>query len=112
MARKLFDNKKKFSTYIPFPTIAADNPKFDPKGYWRGPIWLDQTYYGIKGYRNYGENKKADAYTDQVFRNLEGISAGTPIHENYDTHTGKPLKASHFSWSAACLLMLYNDYGK
>lgn len=111
-ARKLLDNKKKFSTYIPFPTIAADNPKYDPKGYWRGPIWLDQTYYGIKGYRNYGENKKADAYTDQVFRNIEGLSAGIPIHENYDTHTGKPMKASHFSWSAACLLMLYNDYGK
>lgn len=111
-ARKLLDNKKKFSTYIPFPTIAADNPKYDPKGYWRGPIWLDQTYYGIKAYRNYGEHKKADAYTDQVFQRLQGISAGTPIYENYDTHTGKPMQASHFSWSAACLLMLYNDYGK
>ena len=110
-ARKLLDNKKKFSTFIPFPTIAADNPKYNPQGYWRGPIWLDQTYYGIKGYRNYGE-KKADAYTDQVFRNLQGISAGTPIYENYDTHTGKPMQASHFSWSAACLIMMYNDYGK
>ena len=111
-ARKLLDNKKKFSTFIPFPTIAADNPKYNPQGYWRGPIWLDQTYYGIKGYRNYGEKKKADAYTDQVFRNLQGISAGTPIYENYDTHTGKPMQASHFSWSAACLIMMYNDYGK
>lgn len=111
-ARKLFDNKKKFSTYIPFPTIAADNPKYDPNGYWRGPIWLDQTYYGIKGYRNYGEHKKADAYTDQVFHNIQGLTGGAPIFENYDTHTGKPLQASHFSWSAACLLMLYNDYGK
>ena len=111
-ARKLLDNKKKFSTYIPFPTIAADNPKYNPNGYWRGPIWLDQTYYGIKGYRNYGEHKKADAYTDQVFHNIQGLTAGAPIFENYDTHTGKPLQASHFSWSAACLLMLYNDYGK
>lgn len=111
-ARKLLDNKKKFSTYIPFPTIAADNPKYSDNGYWRGPIWLDQTYYGIKGYRNYGESKKADAYTDQVFRNIQGLIGGKPIYENYDTHTGKPLQSSHFSWSAACLLMLYNDYGK
>ncbi len=111
-ARKLLDNKKKFSTYIPFPTIAADNPKYSANGYWRGPIWLDQTYYGIKGYRNYGEHKKADAYTDQLFRNIQGLIGGAPIHENYDTHTGKPLQSSHFSWSAACLLMLYNDYGK
>lgn len=111
-ARKLLDNKKKFSTYIPFPTIAADNPKYSANGYWRGPIWLDQTYYGIKGYRNYGEHKKADAYTDQVFRNIQGLTGEAPIFENYDTHTGKPLQSSHFSWSAACLLMLYNDYGK
>ncbi len=111
-ARKLLDDKKKFSTYIPFPTIAADNPKYDPKGYWRGPIWLDQTYYGITGYRNYGEGKKADKYTEQVFRNIQGLSADAPIYENYDTHTGAPMQASHFSWSAACLLMLYNDYAK
>lgn len=49
---------------------------------------------------------------DQVFRNIEGLTEGAPIYENYDTHTGKPMQASHFSWSAACLLMLYNDYGK
>lgn len=111
-ARRLLDNPNKFSTFIPFPTIAADNPKYDHNGYWRGPIWLDQTYYGIHGYRNYGFTKKADAYTDQVFTRLEGIQHGTPIYENYDTFTGKPLEASHFSWSAASLLMLYNEYGK
>ena len=36
-----------FSTYIPFPTIAADTPKYNPRGYWRGPIWLDPTYFAI-----------------------------------------------------------------
>lgn len=111
-ARRLLDDPKKFSTYIPFPTIAADNPKYDSNGYWRGPIWLDQTYYGIKAYRNYGLSEKADAYTRQVFERLKGLTADTPIHENYDTHTGATLQASHFSWSASCLLMLYNDYGK
>ncbi|MGN0281233.1 MAG: MGH1-like glycoside hydrolase domain-containing protein [Prevotella sp.] len=111
-ARRLLDDEKKFSTYIPFPTIAADNPKYDANGYWRGPIWLDQTYYAIKAYRNYGYGQKADAYTRQVFDRLQGLTADAPIHENYDTHTGAPLQASHFSWSASCLLMLYNDLGK
>lgn len=27
-----------FSTYIPFPTVAANNPKYSLDGYWRGPI--------------------------------------------------------------------------
>ena len=47
-------DEKKFSTFIPFPAIAADNPKYNPRGYWRGPIWLDQTYFAINGLRNYG----------------------------------------------------------
>lgn len=102
----------KFSTYIPFPTVAADNPKYNPRGYWRGPIWLDQTYFAISGLRNYGYKDLADDYTRKVFERLEGLNEGGPIHENYDAHTGKCLKAPHFSWSASHLIMLYNEYGK
>ena len=46
----LLTDTAKFSTYIPFPTVAADNPKYNPRGYWRGPIWLDQTYFAIRKY--------------------------------------------------------------
>ncbi len=108
----LFTDTSKFSTYIPFPTIAADNPKYNPKGYWRGPIWLDQTYFAIRGLRNYGYHELADQYTLQIFDRLQGLKEGAPIHENYGTHTGERLKASHFSWSSSHLLMLYSDYGK
>ena len=108
----LLTDTAKFSTYIPFPTVAADNPKYNPRGYWRGPIWLDQTYFAIRGLRNYGYNKMADEYTLQVFDRLQGLKEGAPIHENYGTHTGELLKAPRFSWSSSHLLMLYDDYGK
>lgn len=111
-AMKIIADTSKFSTYIPFPTLAADHPKFLPKGYWRGPIWLDQVYFGISGIRKYGYIKEADAYTDQVFTRLQGLTEGAPIHENYGTHDGGLLKAPHFSWSSAHLLMLYWEYGK
>ena len=111
-ALTLLTDTTKFSTYIPFPTVAADNPKFLPKGYWRGPIWLDQTYFAIKGLRNYGHNDLADKYTRQVFDRLQGLKEGAPIHENYGTHTGECLKAPHFSWSSAHLLLMYEEYGK
>ena len=107
---KIFTDTAKFATYIPFPTIAADNPKFMPAGYWRGPIWLDQVYFGISGIRKYGYHAEADKFTEQVFTRLDGLTGDKPIHENYDTHNGKPLKAPHFSWSAAHLLMLYWEY--
>ena len=108
----MLQDTAKFSTYIPFPTIAADNPKYNPRGYWRGPIWLDQTYFAIRGLRNYGYNRLADEYTLQVFDRLSGLKEGAPIHENYGTHTGERLKAPHFSWSSSHLLMMYDDYGK
>lgn len=108
----LLTDTTKFATYIPFPTIAADNPKYMSNGYWRGPIWLDQTYFAIKGLRNYGYTELADKYTEQVFNRLDGLKGGAPIHENYDSHTGGRLKAPHFSWSAAHLLLLYREYGQ
>lgn len=108
----MLQDTAKFSTFIPFPTIAADNPKYNPRGYWRGPIWLDQTYFAIRGLRNYGYHKLADEYTLQVFDRLNGLKEGAPIHENYGTHTGERLKAPHFSWSSSHLLMMYDDYGK
>ncbi len=111
-AAKLFTDTTKFATYIPFPTIAADNPKFMPSGYWRGPIWLDQVYFGISGLRKYGYNKEADTFTDHIFTRLQGLTGDAPIYENYDTHNGAPLKAPHFSWSSAHLLLLYEEYGK
>ncbi len=103
-------DENKYSTYIPFPTASADEEKFSAKGYWRGPIWLDQTYFAINGLRKYGEHELADNYTQQVFERIEGLQNGAPIHENYDPHTGKRLKAPHFSWSAAHLLLLYEEF--
>lgn len=111
-AVKIMFDTTKFSTYIPFPTVAADNAKFTPNGYWRGPIWLDQVYFAISGLRKYGYVKEADTYTDQVFTRLEGLNEDGAIHENYETSTGKRLKAPHFSWSSAHLFMMYQEYGK
>ncbi|MBF0574369.1 MGH1-like glycoside hydrolase domain-containing protein [Dysgonomonas sp. GY617] len=110
-ATKIMFDTNKFSTYIPFPTAAADNPKFTPRGYWRGPIWLDQVYFAISGIRKYGYTKEADEYTRQVFDRLQGLEDDAPIHENYDVHSGERLKAAHFSWSAAHLMLLYKEYG-
>jgi len=110
VVKVLFDTTK-FNTKVPFPTIAFDNKKFDPNGYWRGPVWLDQVYFAINGLRQYGYNKEADDLTIKLFRNLGGINENAPIYENYQPATGKGIKAPNFSWSAAHLLMLYSELG-
>lgn len=105
--RALLDGSK-FKTKVPFPTVSADNLKIDPTGYWRGPVWLDQAYFGIIGLRNYNYTKDARRLTKRTFDNLEGfLKSDKPIRENYNPLTGEGLKATNFSWSAAHLLLMW-----
>ncbi len=101
-------NPKKFYTKVPFQTMSADHEKFNPlKGYWRGPNWLDQAYFGVKGLRNYGFNNEADKATVQILEGAEGVlGKGKSIRENYHPLTGEGLNAQNFSWSAAHIIML------
>jgi len=104
---KMMDPEK-FYTKVPFQTMSADHEKFDPlKGYWRGPNWLDQAYFGVKGLRNYGFKKEADNATIQILEGAEGLlGKGKSIRENYHPLTGEGLHAQNFSWSAAHVIML------
>lgn len=104
---KIMGNERKFDTYIPLPTLTADHPEFNPKkGYWRGPVWLDQFYFGVNGLKRYGQGSQANAFTEKLLKNANGLLTDQPIHENYHPMTGEPLNSSNFSWSAAHILML------
>ncbi|MEO5650173.1 MAG: trehalase family glycosidase [Ginsengibacter sp.] len=104
---KIMANKNKFNTRVPLPTLAADNPQFNPQnGYWRGPVWLDQFYFGIEGLNRYGYTKLANEMLNQLWKNAEGMQTDIPIFENYHPVTGKGLNAKNFSWSAAHILMM------
>ena len=98
----------RFNIRVPLQTLSADNPKFKPdRGYWRGPVWLDQAYFGIVGLRNYGYNDDADMLTKKLIQNSEGLlELGPSIRENYNPITGKGMEARNFSWSAAHFLLL------
>lgn len=104
-------NPKKFYTKVPFQTMSADHERFDPlEGYWRGPNWLDQAYFGVKGLRNYGFNEAADKAAIQIIEGAEGVlGKGQSIRENYHPITGEGLNAKNFSWSAAHIIMLLLD---
>lgn len=106
--KKNMMNPKLFNTKMPFQTLSANHPKFKPDGgYWRGPTWLDQAYFGIKGLFNYGYFQEAKEATYKLIHNAEGVlSKGNSIRENYDPITGKGLESENFSWSAAFYLLL------
>lgn len=100
----------KFATFVPFPTLVADHPNFTYDGYWRGPIWVDQVYFAISGLRKNGQKELANSFTKQLFYHLDGAVGDGPLCENYDPLTGEQLQARHFTWTAAHLLMLYDEY--
>lgn len=105
--RAIMENGAKFNTKVPLPTLTADHPKFNPrKGYWRGPVWLDQFYFGIEGLKQYGYLSLAKELTEKLLQNGEGMLTNTPLFENYHPLTGEGLNAKNFSWSAAHILML------
>ena len=101
-----------FNTHMPFPTAAYNNHRFEPDQYWRGPVWLDQAYFGVQGLKSNGFTDEASYMVNKLFQNAEGLLEGAPIFENYNPLTGKSLNAKGFSWSAGMYLLMYKNYVK
>ena len=101
----------KFNTFVPLPTIDVSHTKFDPKdGYWRGPVWLDQIWFGVDALKKYGYEEEANILKQKVLENCEGLTTpGVSIRENYHPISGEGLNAEHFSWSAAHLVLLLTE---
>ncbi|OON82832.1 MGH1-like glycoside hydrolase domain-containing protein [Streptomyces tsukubensis] len=102
--RAALTDPARFATHMPLPTAARDNPKFDPTGYWRGLVWLDQAFFALRGLSDYGYHRDAHTIGEQLLRNAEGLLGDGPIHENYHPLTGEGRNAANFSWSAAAVL--------
>ena len=97
----------RFAATVPLPTLSMARPEFDPAdGYWRGPVWLDQAYFGVRGLERYGLTAEAGELRARLLEGPRGLTGDAPIFENYDPRSGEGLNAPHFSWSAAHLLML------
>ena len=101
-------NPKYFNTKVPFQTLSAHHPGFKPDGgYWRGPNWLDQAYFGVTGLHHYGFHQEAYEATFKLIHHAEGVlSKGPSIRENYNPLTGEGMESQNFSWSAAHYLLL------
>lgn len=106
--KEIMMDPKHFNLKVPLQTLDAEHPAFEPDGgYWRGPNWLDQAYFGIVGLQNYGYETEANELAHKLLHNAEGVlMSDKAIRENYNPLTGEGLEAQNFSWSAGHLLML------
>lgn len=107
---KVMLDPKEFNTWVPLGTAALTNPAFGPDIYWRGRVWVDQFWFGLKGMERYGYREQAQTLAESFFKHAKGLTSDGPIQENYNPLTGAQQGAPNFSWSAAHLYMLYNDF--
>ncbi len=107
---KVMKDTSEFNTYIPLGTAALSSPAFGPDIYWRGRVWVDQFYFGLKGMESYGYRDDAVEMAGAFFEHADGLVGDGPIRENYNPLTGDQQGAPNFSWSSAHLYMLYNDF--
>jgi putative isomerase len=100
----LTDPQEFWSNY-PVPSVALNDPTFNPTQMWRGPTWVNVNFMLTQGLERSG-------YLDVARRlrrcTLEMLCRQADICEYYDPQTGeKPLEAaSVFGWSAAIFIDL------
>jgi glycogen debranching enzyme len=92
------------SLEAPWPVTSASksSPAFDPRRYWRGPVWVNVNWFFIQGLERYGLHAEAGELRRLT---LELVSRSGFV-EYYDPRTAEPLGVSEFSWSAALTLDL------
>jgi glycogen debranching enzyme len=76
------------------------DPRFQPKRYWRGPVWLVVNYMIADGLARAGQEAAADAIT----RSSLDLIRESGFAEYYDPQTGEPLGGGRFTWTAAMVL--------
>ncbi|MGO1077813.1 MGH1-like glycoside hydrolase domain-containing protein [Inquilinus sp. CA228] len=77
------------------------DPRFEPKRYWRGPVWLIVNTLVADGLIRCGLTEAADAVHQDSLKLIEGGFA-----EYYDPVTGEGLGGGNFTWTAAMVAEL------
>jgi glycogen debranching enzyme len=96
-------NPRQFWPRYPVPTVALDDPKYNPMQMWRGPMWVNVNYLLIEGLERSDYPSLA---RDLRRRTLEMMLRRDDIYEYYHPETGEPPPnaASVFGWSSALFI--------
>jgi Mannosylglycerate hydrolase MGH1-like glycoside hydrolase domain len=98
-------NENEFWPLFPVPTVALNDPKYNPNQMWRGPTWVNINYLLIEGLLRSGY---IDLAHELRRRTLAMISQWDDIYEYYHPQTGEnpPKAATIYGWSSAIYIDL------
>jgi putative isomerase len=103
---KLAGDPTKF--YPGMPCAAYDTPGFDPNGMWRGPTWVNISYFALKGLHDYGFADLAEKLRANLLSWIE--KDPSTIWEHYQPMSGAGEGARSYGWSAAFTISLISDW--
>jgi hypothetical protein len=89
----------------PIPTVAVDDPKFDPMQMWRGPVWVNVNLLFVEALERAGQRELADELRR---KSLALIMQHDDIFEYYNPLTAErpPKAAPIFGWTSAAFIEL------
>ena len=93
-----------------WPTVAYDEPTYDPIGYWRGRTWINVAYFALKGLKEYGYGDLAERGRTELFDWM--LRAPACFYENYNSKTGAPVGAMYFGWTNAFAIKFVLDWAR
>lgn len=93
-----------FWRYMVFPTLAADQEHYSPKGdYWRGGVWAPTNYMIVKGLELNGYEDLASRASINYLNGMHCVSEKTKtVWENYSPDScdrGYPAKPDFVGWT-------------
>jgi glycogen debranching enzyme len=90
------------ATVYSVPSASKNGATFDPRRYWRGPVWVNTNWLVIQGLRRYGYAGLAATLRRQTL----DLVAQAGFREYFNPLTGDGSGSAGFSWSAALTLDL------
>lgn len=98
-------NPDEFGGEYIIPTVARNDPHYNPETMWRGPVWLNINYFFIEALHQIGQEELACTLRDKT---LNLVMNHLSIYEYYNADTGEPpaTAADIFGWSAAVFIDL------
>jgi glycogen debranching enzyme len=82
------------------PSHDPSDPRFEPKRYWRGPVWLVVNFMIADGLTAAGHGDVARRITQSSL----DLIRESGFAEYYDPLTGEPLGGGRFTWTAAMVI--------
>ncbi len=107
IARRLVDEVLRGPGYagaVPLPAVEIDDPAHSSREtfgvlgrhrHWRGPSWVNSTWFVSLGLRRLGEHELADDHA----RRLAEVWAREGFREYYESRSGHGMGAHDFGWS-------------